>query len=80
MIRALDVNCEVIFSLLGRWWDGDLPEEDRDAFEQHLLFCPPCLDQCDKLRTVIDALRRESRVTPDPRTVERVTRQISTAL
>lgn len=31
-------------------------ETDRDAYEQHLLFCPPCLAQNDKARIAFSAL------------------------
>jgi hypothetical protein len=49
-ITASDVSCEVISGLVGRWQDGDMSDHDRDAFEQHLLFCPPCLIQIDRMR------------------------------
>jgi hypothetical protein len=55
-IQASDVTCEVIVGLIGRWLDADLDEGDSDAFEQHLLFCPPCLIQTDKTRLALAAL------------------------
>jgi anti-sigma factor RsiW len=36
-------SCSAIVPLISTWSDGDLDEADRDAFEQHLLLCPPCL-------------------------------------
>lgn len=55
-MRASDVNCQVIFGLLGRWRDGDMTARDRDAYEQHLIFCPPCLRQHEKMRLALAAL------------------------
>ncbi|WP_131787982.1 zf-HC2 domain-containing protein [Protofrankia symbiont of Coriaria ruscifolia] len=40
--RALDISCDVVFDLVGAWYDGELTDNDQNAFEQHLLFCPPC--------------------------------------
>lgn len=64
-MRASDVSCEVVFGLIGRWHDGDMNERDRDAYEQHLLFCPPCLQQNDKLRRALGALGRAVSGEPD---------------
>ena len=65
-MQASNVSCDVIFGLLGRWHDGDMAEHDRDAYEQHLLFCPPCLQQNDKLRLALAALGQAARDEPDP--------------
>ena len=64
-MRASDVSCDVIFGLVGRWHDGDMAARDRDAYEQHLLFCPPCLRQNDKLRLALTALGQIARSEPD---------------
>jgi hypothetical protein len=63
-IRARDVSCDVIVGLIGRWLDGDMDDEDRDAYEQHLLFCPGCLRQTDKTRRALAALRQTTTVLP----------------
>lgn len=55
-MNAATVSCDVIFGLLGRWYDGDLPERERDAYEQHLLLCPPCLVQGENYRMALTAL------------------------
>lgn len=55
-IQASDVTCDVIVGLIGRWLDADLDESDSDAYEQHLLFCPPCLIQAGKTRLALTAL------------------------
>ncbi|WP_239335107.1 zf-HC2 domain-containing protein [Frankia sp. CiP3] len=56
MLRALDVSCDVIFDLVGAWYDGELTEGDQNAFEQHLLFCPPCLAYSERARRSLVAL------------------------
>jgi Putative zinc-finger len=63
-MRASDVSCDVISGLMGRWRDGDLPERDSNAYEQHLLFCPPCLIRNDKARLALDALRGAATAAP----------------
>lgn len=67
-MRASDVSCQVVFGLLGRWHDGDMAERDRDAYEQHLLFCPPCLRQNDKMRLALAALESVFSAVPDNET------------
>jgi hypothetical protein len=75
-IRASDVSCDVIVGLIGRWLDGDMEDEDRDAYEQHLLFCPPCLVRTGKTRRALAALRAVS----DPlRTVSAPLREMPAA-
>ncbi|WP_322760020.1 zf-HC2 domain-containing protein [Frankia sp. Cr2] len=55
-MRARDVSCEVIFDLVGAWYDAELTDSDQNAFEQHLLFCPPCLAYSDRVRRSLAAL------------------------
>ncbi|MFA1549449.1 zf-HC2 domain-containing protein [Actinomadura chokoriensis] len=64
-MRAVDVSCEVISGLLFRWQGGALPEADRDAYEQHLLFCPPCMAQNDKAHVALSALGAVPAARPD---------------
>jgi hypothetical protein len=62
----VDVSCEVVAGLVVTWLeepgeraDGEreMSERERDAFEQHLLFCPPCLARGRNARIALDALR-----------------------
>jgi hypothetical protein len=64
-MNAATVSCAVISGLLGRWYDSDLPEGERDAYEQHLLLCPPCLVRSENYRTAITALPGAARTVPD---------------
>ena len=60
-MRAADMTCDLVAGLMSRWWDGDMDDRDRDAYEQHLLFCPPCMVQNDKARVALTALARAAR-------------------
>ncbi|MEU8340222.1 zf-HC2 domain-containing protein [Spirillospora sp. NPDC048832] len=64
-MRAADVSCEVVSGLLFRWQAGALPEAERDAYEQHLLFCPPCMAQNDKAHAALSALGSVAAAMPD---------------
>jgi hypothetical protein len=72
-MRASDVSCEVISGVMGRWREGDLTEDESDAYEQHLLFCPPCLDQSKKTRLALDALPRAATAVPSEDLLSRLT-------
>jgi hypothetical protein len=50
------VDCRTLHGLLGRWYDGDLPPEDAEGFEEHLVLCPPCLVENRRLRVALAAL------------------------
>lgn len=52
------IDCARASRLLGAWHDGELPEDDRDLFEQHLLICPTCLHLKDNLQVALAAFRR----------------------
>lgn len=64
-LRASDVSCDVIVGLIGRWLDGGMDYQDRDAYEQHLLFCPACARQLDKTRRALTALSDAAAGAPD---------------
>lgn len=70
-MRASEVSCAVVVGLMGRWRTGEL-ESDRDAFEEHLLFCPPCLTHNDKVRIGLLGLTRAAQSPPAPEVRRRV--------
>jgi hypothetical protein len=55
-MNVADVSCQTIGALMTRWYDHSLTEVESDAYEQHMLLCPPCLVQAGKLRTALTAL------------------------
>jgi hypothetical protein len=54
---AAEARCKVVSTLAGSWHADTLRAPDRDTYEQHLLFCPPCLVQNDKAGLAFGALR-----------------------
>lgn len=69
-MNDIDSRCNVVSGLIGRWHLGRLREVDLEAFEQHLLYCPPCLVQHDKARAALGVLRSVPDSTAPPRLVE----------
>jgi anti-sigma factor RsiW len=45
------------FDALVDWWTGDLPEADLDHVEEHLLGCPRCAAEAERVGAVVGALR-----------------------
>lgn len=74
---ATSQTCNVIVGLVGRWHKGRLSELHRNAYEQHLLFCPPCLVQHDKARLAFDALRTVATESPSADLVRRLTERLT---
>ena len=56
-MKVADVNCRVVSGLLSRWYDGTLEAVDADLYEQHVMVCPPCRRQNDKLHDALAALK-----------------------
>lgn len=75
-MKAVDVRCDVLSGLIGQWHAGTLRDADRDAYEQHLLFCPPCLVQNDKARLSFAALSAAATEPPPEDLVHRLTDQV----
>jgi anti-sigma factor RsiW len=46
-----------INEFLSGYVQGELPEPQREVFEQHLIDCPPCREYLDSYRMTIDACR-----------------------
>lgn len=55
-MNASDVDCQVIVGLAGSWLDGSLGDGDREAYEEHMVLCPPCLTYLDNARIALAAL------------------------
>ncbi len=75
-MRTVDVRCDVLSGLIGQWHAGTLRDADRDAYEQHLLFCPPCLVQNDKARLSFTALSAAATQPPPEGLVHRLTDRV----
>ena len=51
------LDCRTTLNLLGRWYDHDLPFDEAAAFEEHLVACPPCRVENQRLRVALRSLR-----------------------
>jgi hypothetical protein len=43
---------------LERYYLGMVAEPELSHIEEHLLWCHPCLDRCEKVESYVDAIRR----------------------
>lgn len=77
-MRAVDSRCDVVSSLISSWHDGSMRDADRSGYEQHLLFCPPCLAQNDKARLALGALHSPPSASPPPELLDRLVRRLQT--
>lgn len=41
------MTCEQLIEFLADYRSGELPEDKREVFEQHLKLCPPCVKYLD---------------------------------
>ena len=63
------IDCRVTARLLGRWYDHDLPPDEAQTFEEHLLLCPPCLVEAKRLRGALSALQAAAGQAPSQVTI-----------
>jgi anti-sigma factor RsiW len=50
------MTCEELVELVTAYLDGTLPDDDRRAFEAHLVLCPGCDRYLAQFRTTVDVL------------------------
>jgi anti-sigma factor RsiW len=50
------MTCEEFVELVTAYLEGSLPDDDRQAFDEHLALCPGCDRYLDQFRTTIDLL------------------------
>ncbi len=57
------MTCKQLIDFLADYKSGDLPNDQREVFEQHLSLCPPCLKYletyCDTVDLAKDACKCE---------------------
>ena len=58
------MTCQELVELVTDYFEGALPEEDREAFDAHLELCPGCV-------TYLEQMRATMRLTRDTGTLER---------
>jgi anti-sigma factor RsiW len=50
------MTCEEFVELVTAYLEGTLPQEQREAFDEHLALCPGCDTYLAQFRTTIDLL------------------------
>ena len=57
MRLARELACNEIVELVTAYLDDALPAEDRERFEEHLVFCDGCDHYLEQMRATISATR-----------------------
>lgn len=50
------LSCKELVELVTAYLEGDLDEDERVRFEQHLASCDPCIVYVDQMRSTVCAL------------------------
>lgn len=48
------ISCRELVEFLAEYVEGTLPIREREAFEEHLRVCPPCVDYVKMYRATIE--------------------------
>lgn len=57
MRLARELACNEVVELVTAYLDDALPAEDRERFEEHLVFCDGCDRYLEQMRSTISATR-----------------------
>jgi len=60
------MNCKEFTDFLMEYMDGELPGEQRSAFEQHIAKCPPCGEYLSSYEATVRMGRELGCETRDP--------------
>jgi anti-sigma factor RsiW len=58
MRLARELACNEIVELVTAYLDDALPAEDRERFEEHLVFCDGCSNYLEQMRLTIEVTHR----------------------
>ena len=47
------MNCREFYEFILAYMEGDLPEEQRSHFEEHISLCPPCVQYLEQYRQTV---------------------------
>ena len=47
-------TCKDVHEFLMRYVEGELSDDERKVFEDHLSICPSCIDYMDSYKTCVD--------------------------
>ena len=59
-------TCQDCIDFIVDYLDGQLPEADRERFEDHLWRCPPCIEYLNSYRETVRLAKEAGRETPAP--------------
>ena len=48
------MNCREFYEFILAYMEGDLPEEQRSHFEEHISLCPPCVQYLEQYRQTVE--------------------------
>jgi anti-sigma factor RsiW len=60
------MTCQAFIEFLMHYLDGELEPEQRQAFEEHLRTCPPCVDYLETYRLTVRVSRVVAEVREEP--------------
>jgi anti-sigma factor RsiW len=66
--RRLAITCRDAVELMTDYLEGALTGKERERFEQHLHWCPPCVRILDQMRTTSEVVARLDPDELDPAT------------
>jgi anti-sigma factor RsiW len=66
------ITCEEVVELVTAYFEGALPADEADLFEQHLNFCEGCDWYVDQMRATVAAVGRIGEEDLPPETRERL--------
>jgi anti-sigma factor RsiW len=61
-----DLTCRELIEFLLAWREGELPEAERRAFDQHLALCPDCAEYLRSYEETVRLGRAAFRQEGDP--------------
>ena len=47
------MTCRELIDFIMEYLDGELPQEQRSVFEEHLKLCPPCLEYLESYKETV---------------------------
>lgn len=66
------VTCQEVVELVTDYFEGALPADVADLFEQHLNFCEGCVSYVDQMRSTVSVVGRIREQDVPPETRERL--------
>jgi len=52
-LMASELTCKELVELVTEYLDGQLPADELERFEEHLVYCGPCVTHIEQMRETI---------------------------